>query len=183
MGINIKAIARGYFFGAMAVSAIHTVHSFEKLGLNTGEQWITPLAVDGLAFFALGLQSKKYADKTNKIGLRLQIGAGLLQLAANIYAASSTGGLILGIMIVGIYLLAEAIIPIIKLRADQEAEDATAEAERIAQAAEAKAEAERIAKNAAARARRSRKATEAQALENLLKDPKPSRVRKPAHAA
>jgi hypothetical protein len=87
----IKGISKGYFFGAMAVSALHTVHSFEKLGLTNGEQWITPLAVDGLAFFALGLQSSKYSDSTNRIGLRLQISAGIAQLAANVFAASSVG--------------------------------------------------------------------------------------------
>jgi hypothetical protein len=169
--MNIKAISKAYFFGAMAVSAIHTVHSFEKMGLNTGEQWITPLAIDGLAFFALGLQSKKYSDDTNKIGLRLQIGAGISQLAANVYAASSPGGMVLGLMVVGIYLLMEAIGPRIKTRAEQEA------AEALVQAA-----AERDAKNAAARARRAAKKVEAQALENLV-NAKPRRASRARHAA
>jgi hypothetical protein len=170
MQVNLGAISKGYFFGAMAVSALHTVHSFEKMGLTTGEQWLTPLAIDGLAFFALGLQSKRYADGTNRIGLRLQIGAGIAQLAANVYAASSLGGMILGLLVVGIYLLMEAIGPRIKTRAAQEAEEATA-----------KAEAERIAKNAAARARRATKKVEAQALENLVNaKPRRSRAR---HAA
>ncbi len=144
---SIKAISKGYFFGAMAVSAIHTVHSFEKLGLNTGEQWITPLAIDGLAFFALGLQSKKYSDDTNKIGLRLQIGAGIAQLVANVYAASSPGGMVLGLMVVGIYLLMEMIGPKIRTRVEVEAAAAKIEAD-------AKAEADRAKRNEAARARR-----------------------------
>jgi hypothetical protein len=175
----IKGISKGYFFGAMAVSALHTVHSFEKLGLTNGEQWITPLAVDGLAFFALGLQSSKYSDSTNRIGLRLQISAGIAQLAANVFAASSVGGMVLGLMVVGIYLLMEAIGPRIETRA---AAEAKAEAARVAAeeaAAAAKAEEERIARNAKARARRQTKKAETQALENLLK-PRRSRAK---HAA
>lgn len=171
MQINLAAISKGYFFGAMALSAIHTVHSFEKLGLDTGEQWVTPLAIDGLAFFALGLQSKRYADSTNKIGLRLQIGAGIAQLAANVFAASSIGGMVLGIIVVGIYLLMEAIGPRIKTRAEQEAAEAAI-----------KATQEREAKNAAARSRRATKKAEVQALENLL-NAKPRRTSRAKHAA
>lgn len=177
--MNLKAISKCYFFGAMAISAIHTVHSFEKMGLDTGEQYLTPLAVDGLAFFALGLQHKDYSDKTNKIGLRLQIGAGIAQLAANIFAASSLGGLILGIMVVGIYLLMEIISPRIKTRAQAEAEAALVEAQRIADAEAAKIEAMKEAKRAAERARRAARKTETAALENLL-TAKPRRTRKTA---
>lgn len=135
-----KAITKAYFFGAMAVSAIHTIHSFEKMGLHTGEQFGTPLAIDGLAFFALSLQSPKYSDQTNKIGLRIQICAGIAQLAANVFAASSIGGMVLGIFVVGIYLLMEAIGPKLKLRSVVEAEKAEAlalaavEAEALAEA-------------------------------------------------
>jgi hypothetical protein len=171
MQINLAAISKGYFFGAMALSAIHTVHSFEKLGLDTGEQWVTPLAIDGLAFFALGLQSKRYADNTNKIGLRLQIGAGVAQLSANVFAASSIGGMVLGLLVVGIYLLMEAIGPRIKTRAEQEAAEAAA-----------KAAAEREAQNAKARARRATKKIETQALENLVNG-KPRRTSRAKHAA
>jgi hypothetical protein len=180
--INLGVISKGYFFGAMAVSAIHTVHSFEKMGLNDGQQYLTPLAIDGLAFFALGLQSKRYSDDTNKIGLRLQIGAGIAQLASNLYAASSTGGLVLGLLVVGIYLLMEAISPRIKTRAAQEAAEALAEAERIAEAEAAKIQASRIAKNEAAKARRASRKVETQALENLL-SAKPRRTSRAKHAA
>lgn len=179
--MNLQKISKCYFFGAMAISAIHTVHSFEKMGLDTGEQYLTPLAIDGLAFFALGLQSKKYDDSTNKIGLRLQVGAGIDQLAANIFAASSIGGLVLGIMVVGIYLLMELISPKIKTRAQAEAEAAVAEAESLAAAEAAKIEAAKETKRAAERARRARKATETAALEGLL-SAKPRRSRSRTNA-
>lgn len=166
--MSVKAITKGYFFGAMAISAIHTVHSFEKMGLHTGEQWITPLAVDGLAFFGLALSSSKYEDSTNKIGRRIQIAAAALQLASNLYAASSVGGMVLGGLIVGVYLLAEAVSPRIKTRAQAEAElAAKIEAEMAAQA-EAEVQAKKDATNAAARARRQNKKAETQALENML---------------
>jgi hypothetical protein len=149
-----KLITKAYFFGAMGVSAIHTIHSFQKMNLHTGEEFITPLGIDGLAFFGLALQSSKWSDSTNKIGLRIQIGAGIAQLAANVFAASSIGGMVFGLMIVGIYLLMEAIGPKLRTRAEVEAENAA-----LAAAAAEKAEAEaaaaaREAKNAAARARR-----------------------------
>lgn len=171
MQINLAYISKGYFFGAMALSAAHTVHSFEKLGLNDGQQYLTPLAIDGLAFFALGLQGKRYGDSTNKIGLRLQIGAGVAQLAANVFAASSIGGLILGLLVVGIYLMMEMIGPRIKTRAEQEAAEAAA-----------KAAIERETANAKARARRATKKVEAQALENLV-NAKPRRTSRAKHAA
>jgi hypothetical protein len=170
MQINLAYISKGYFFGAMAVSAVHTVHSFEKLGLHTGEQFLTPLAVDGLAFFALALQGKRYGDDTNKIGLRLQISAGIAQLAANVFAASSIGGMVLGLMVVGIYLLMEAIGPRIRTRAQQEQAEAAA-----------KETQDREAKNAQARARRATKKVEAQALENLV-NAKPRRTSRAKHA-
>jgi hypothetical protein len=149
-----KLITKAYFFGAMSVSAIHTIHSFQKMGLHTGEEFLTPAAVDGLAFFGLSLQGGKYADSTNRIGLRIQIGAGIAQLAANIFAASSFGGMVFGVVVVGLYLLMEAIGPKLKTRAAAEAE-AKAEADAKAAAeAEAAATAARESKNAAARLRR-----------------------------
>lgn len=152
--MNLQKISKAYFFGAMAISAIHTVHSFEKMGLDTGEQYLTPLAIDGVAFFALGLQSKKYDDRTNRIGLRLQIGAGLAQLTANIFAASSLGGLVLGILVVGIYLLMEIITPKIKTRVQAEAEEALRIAEKVAEVEALRIQAEKDARNEKARTRR-----------------------------
>jgi hypothetical protein len=149
-----KFITKAYFFGAMSVSAIHTIHSFQKLGLHTGEEFLTPAAIDGIAFFGLTLQGGKYSDPTNKIGLRIQIGAGIAQLAANVYAASSTGGMLLGIIVVGIYLLMEAIGPKLRTRAAVEAERAEALATAAAAAAERAEIEKREAKNAAARLRR-----------------------------
>lgn len=149
-----KAITKAYFFGAMAVSAVHTIHSFQKIGLHTGEEYFTPAAVDGLAFFGLSLQSGKYSDATNRIGLRMQIGAGIAQLAANVFAASSAGGMLLGVMIVGIYLLMEAIGPKLKTRAAVEAEEAAAKAKAEAEMAALAEAAARESRNAAARNRR-----------------------------
>lgn len=149
-----KFITKAYFFGAMGVSAIHTVHSFEKLGLHTGEQWLAPLAIDGFAMFGLVLQNRKYDDSTNRTGVKFQVIAGIAQLASNIFAASSLGGMVFGIMVVGIYLVAELIGIKIRTRAQAEAERA-AQAEADAKAAaEAEEAAKREAKNAAARARR-----------------------------
>lgn len=179
----VKGIVRGYFGGALALSATHTVHSFEKLGLDTGEQYVTPLAIDGIAILGLIMRGEKWSTDTRKIGLRIQIGAGSLQLAANVYAASSTGGMILGVLVVALYLLAEWLSGRMVTRDAELAALALAEAERIALAEAEKAEAEKAAKNKAARDRRAAKKAQTAALESLLESPKRSRRATPAHAA
>lgn len=150
----VKGIVRGYFAGALALSATHTVHSFEKLGLDTGEQYVTPLAIDGIAILGLIMRGDKWSTDTRKIGLRIQIGAGSLQLAANVYAASSAGGMILGVLIVALYLLAEWLSGRMVTRDSELAAEALAEALRIAREEEARLQAEKDRKNEAARIRR-----------------------------
>jgi hypothetical protein len=150
----VKGIVRGYFVGALALSASHTVHSFEKLGLDTGEQYVTPLAIDGIAILGLIMRGDKWSTDTRKIGLRIQIGAGALQLAANVYAASSTGGMILGVLVVALYLLAEWLSGRMVTRDAELAAEALAEALEIARAEEARIAAEKAKKNEAARLRR-----------------------------
>lgn len=177
-----KIITKGYFFGAMGMSAMHTIHSFEKMGLVDGQQYATPLAIDGFAFFGLVLQQQKYSDDTNKIGVKIQIGCGVLQLAANLFAASSLGGIVLAFLVVGIYLVAEILGGKIKTRAVDEAEKAAAEAARLAEAIEAKAAADREAKNKAARERRATRKAQEKALEELV-NPSPRRRSRARHAA
>jgi hypothetical protein len=150
----VKGIVRGYFAGALALSATHTIHSFEKLGLDTGEQYVTPLAIDGIAILGLIMRGEKWSTDTRKIGLRIQIGAGALQLAANVYAASSTGGMILGVLVVALYLLAEWLSGRMVTRDSELAAEALAEALSIARAEEARVQAEKDARNEAARVRR-----------------------------
>jgi hypothetical protein len=150
----VKGIVKGYFFGALGVSAMHIISAFEKLGLNDGEQYGTPLAVDGIAVLGLVMRSDRWSTDTRKIGLRVQIGAGSLSLAANVFAGSSLGGRILGVMVVGLFLLAEWLGDRMVTREEEQAKAQAAadaiEAERIAKADQEKRE----AKNAAARARR-----------------------------
>lgn len=154
MSRTVNTVVKGYFFGALGLSAMHVIETFEKLGLNDGEQYLTPFAIDGIAVLGLVLRSERWSTETRKDGLKLQIGAGSLSLAANVYAGSSLGGRILGVMTVVLFLVAEAVKSRMETRAAE-----TARAEAIAEAARIEAEAlaeqaAREARNAAARNRR-----------------------------
>jgi hypothetical protein len=150
----VKGIVKGYFFGALGVSAFHIIQTFEKLGLNDGEQYLTPFAIDGIAVLGLIMRSERWSTSTRKIGLRVQVGAGSLSLAANVFAGSSLGGRILGVMVVGLFLLSEWLGDRMETRADEIAQaEAFAQVEALA-AQQAEETAKREAKNAAARARR-----------------------------
>lgn len=151
----VKGIVKGYFFGALGFSAIHIIHAFEKLGLTTGEQYATPAMIDGIAIIGMVMRSEKWSANTRKIGLRVQIGAGSLSLAANVFAGSSLGGRIVGIMIVGLFLLSEWLGDNMVTRAAELAALAVAEAETIAEAEAHRLQEEKDKRNAAARARRS----------------------------
>lgn len=150
----VNSVVKGYFFGALGVSAMHVVESFEKLGLNDGEQYLTPFAIDGIAVLGLVLRSTKWSTHTRKMGLRLQLGAGTLSLAANVYAGSSLGGRIFGVLTVALFLVAEAVKGRMETRASE-----LARAKALAEKAQADAEAaeeaaKRDARNASARNRR-----------------------------
>ncbi len=154
MSKTVNLVVKGYFYGALALSASHVISSFEKLGLTDGEQYLSPFAIDGIAVLGLVLRGAKWSTDTRKMGLRLQVGAGSLSLAANVFAGSSIGGRVLGVMTVALFLVAEAVSGKMETREAEQAKiDAKIEEARLAAEAEAEAQAREV-KNAAARARR-----------------------------
>lgn len=167
----IKGIVQGYFYGALALSASHTVTSFVKLGLTDGEQWFGPLAIDGLAVLGLALRGKKWDDGTNRFGLGLQVAMSVFQLAGNVYANTSIGGMLLGVLVVAGYLIAETAKGRMRTRASADAEAAVQEAERIAERAAqelADKKAAAIAKGLATKAaKKAQRAADAKVLERL----------------
>lgn len=104
---TVKLITKGYFAGALTGSFIHIVTAAEKLGGHGVEAYATPFMIDGLAVIGMIMRSDDFSKRTNKIGFRLQCVMGSLSLAMNVYAAHSLFGVLFGIAIVGLFILAE----------------------------------------------------------------------------
>lgn len=103
----IRAIVKAYFVGALVISFIHIVTAAGKTGLSGYEMWVTPLMIDGIAIIGMIMRGPEFSQRTRKIGFRTQIGAGLISLIANVYAADSVGGMILGVAVVALFLFSE----------------------------------------------------------------------------
>lgn len=174
----VKAIVKLYFIGALAASFTHIMHAWSKIGLHGWQDVTTPFAIDGIAVIGMVMRSERWSDSTNKIGFRVQIGAGSLSLACNVFAGSNIGERVYGALIVALFLFSEWLSDHLVTRAQAEAEAQTAELEAIAalpspEELAAQARRERALRAAATRKRnnarkeRERKA-QAKALESLV---------------
>lgn len=157
----VRTIVKLYFLAAIVGSFTHIIESAHKLGLTGWEMWSTPFMIDGLAIIGMVMRSADFSKATRKTGLRVQLAAGVLSLAANIYAADTIGGYIFGVGIVTLFLVAERLAD--KIESAQVDRDRELSEKRSAAAS--KAAATRKA-NAAKKARK-RKA-ETRELEALL---------------
>jgi hypothetical protein len=133
-----KTIVWAFVAGSLIVSFTHIVTLFGMLGLHGWQAAAAPLYIDGFAMLGLLGRGRRFAAATRKAGLRMQIAATLVSLAANVVAGTSPGGRIFGAMVVIGYVLAERF-------ADQ-----LAPAEADAAAAEADQAADEAAKRSAA---------------------------------
>jgi hypothetical protein len=104
-----KLITRVYMIAALGLSYIHIVHLFQDLGLHGWQSYIAPAFLDGFAVLGMLCRGEQFSADTRRLGFRLQAGAGLLSLAANIAAGDSIGGMIFGFLVVGGFVLSEAI--------------------------------------------------------------------------
>jgi hypothetical protein len=174
----VKAIVKAYFLGALAVSFAHIVAASHKLDLFGWQAYTTPFAIDGIAVIGMVMRSAKWSDATNKLGFRVQICAGLLSLACNVYAGNTRGERIYGVIIVALFIFSEWLSDRLITRASQEKAREIAELEALAsqpsaEEIEAAAKRERYArgvetrKRNAARKARDRKA-QTKALEALV---------------
>lgn len=173
-----KLITKGYFVAALTGSFVHIITSAHKLGGEGIEAWATPFMVDGVAILGMHMRNSKYDDRTNKIGFRVQCGAGVVSLAMNVYAARNLFGILFGIGIVGLFILAEWMSGQIRMRKDAEAEaqKVAEEARKAAEIAEMEAmlaqpTPRQIAARKAADTRKknaARKAREAKVLERMV---------------
>ena len=102
----VKTIVTLFMVGAAGVSFLHIVHTAAMLGLGI-ERWTVPFIVDGLAVLGLVGRGSRFAASTQKAGLKLTVGAGLLSLAANVAAGENLGQRIYGALIVAAFITAE----------------------------------------------------------------------------
>jgi hypothetical protein len=103
----IKWITKAYFFAAIAASFTHLVTAAHKGGLTGWEMWSVPFLIDGIAIIGLIMRGNEFSKNTRSIGFRVQIGAGVLSLAGNVYAAGNLGQAVYGVAIVALFVLAE----------------------------------------------------------------------------
>lgn len=104
---TVKGIAKIYFFGAIAISFVHLVTAAHKGGLTGYEAYTVPVMIDGIAIIGLVMRGTEFSIATRKIGFRVQIGAGMLSLLGNVFAAENFGGAVYGVAIVAMFILAE----------------------------------------------------------------------------
>lgn len=102
----VAVIVRAFMLGAAAISFSHIVATSHALGLGW-EAWTVPGFVDGLAVLGLVGRSPRFADSTQRAGLRLMAGAGALSLACNVYAGHNLGQQLYGVLVVAGFIAAE----------------------------------------------------------------------------
>jgi hypothetical protein len=147
----VRGITKLYFVAALAGSFTHIITAAHKTGLVGWEAWSTPFMIDGLAVIGMVMRSEAFSQATRSTGLRVQAVMGLVSLVANVYAASTVGGVLYGVAVVALFLAAEWLTgQLAPASADQAA---AVKAKR--QAAAAKGAATRKANAATAKPRRS----------------------------
>lgn len=104
--VLVAAIVRMFMAGAALVSFSHIIDVAHTLGLGW-EAYTVPFIVDGLAVLGMIGRSSKFAESTQKAGLRLTAGAGLISLACNVMAGDNRGQQAYGVLIVAAFVAAE----------------------------------------------------------------------------
>lgn len=139
----VKVIVRMYFIGALIVSATHIIGASHKLDLFGWQALTSPFAVDGIAVIGLMMRGEKWSTDTRRLGLRVQMTAGLISLAANVFAGNTIGERIYGVIIVVLFIFSEWL-----------SDRMVTAAQEVASVELVKAEAARVAKREADRRRR-----------------------------
>lgn len=161
----VATIVRIYMVGALVISFNHVITASGMLGLTGWQAWTVPFFIDGFAILGMIGRSARFAPETQAIGFRLQIGAGLLSLAANVYAGHTIGERLYGVLIVAGFVTAEWYSHKLRPVATKaEAVKATRSAAATKAAATRKANAETAKAASKAKAERARIARETKAL-------------------
>lgn len=146
--LAVAAIVRMFMLGTAGVSFSHIIATSHALGLSW-EAWTVPFLVDGLAVLGMIGRSHRFAAATQRAGLRLMAGAGLLSLACNVYAGHNLGQRLYGVLIVAGFVVSEWYA--CKLRPAPVATDELAEAKRAVRSEAARKGAETKARRRAER--------------------------------
>jgi hypothetical protein len=155
----VALIVKLYLIGALMISFSHIVHASAMLGLTGWQAWTVPAFIDGFAILGMIGRTDGVASRTEdpaavrRFGFHLQLVAGSLSLAANVFAGATVGERAFGALVVTGFVVAEKYAE--KLRASK----VGADAEAAVQARVAAAVTEALAADAAGR----RKAEQAQA--------------------
>ena len=169
----VKLLVKAYFIATLFGSFSHILTAAGMLGLDGWEQGMTPWLIDGMFVIAMIMRSEEFSTRTRRIALRVQVVMGALSLTANVYAATSVGGIFLAGMLVTGMIFGEWLVGQIESAEVENARNAAAEAARIVAEAAAEIAAKKaaaIAKGQATRARNAKtRKTQVKALESMLK--------------
>lgn len=141
----VKAIVKCYFIGAIVMSFIHIIDASHKLHTTGWQAFTWPFMIDGIAIIGMIMRGSKWSTETNALGFKVQMGAGLLSLAANIYAGNTTGDVMTGIAVVALFVFAEWLSDRMVTRKEQEEAAAAKVAAAKKEAVNAKRRASRAA--------------------------------------
>jgi hypothetical protein len=104
--VTVALIVRMFMVGAAVVSFSHIIDVSQTLGL-TWEAYTVPAFVDGLAVLGMIGRSAKFAESTQKAGLQMMAGAGVISLACNVAAGDNRGQQAYGVLVVAGFIAAE----------------------------------------------------------------------------
>jgi len=104
--VTTVVIVYAFMLGAAAISFSHIVDVSHTLGLSW-EAWTVPFFVDGIAVLGKIGRSHKFAATTQRAGLVLMTGAGMLSLACNVMAGDNLGQQLYGVLVVAGFVTTE----------------------------------------------------------------------------
>jgi hypothetical protein len=109
----VSIIVNFFMLGAAAISFTHIITASAKLGLVNWQAYTVPFFIDGLAILGMIGRTHSIAARTDdpaatkRFGFRLQLGAGALSLAANVFAGHNLGEKLFGILVVAGFVVTE----------------------------------------------------------------------------
>lgn len=116
----VSIIVNLFTVGAAGISFSHIITASAQLGVVNWQAYTVPFFVDGLAILGMIGRSASMAaqlaargrtedqiDAVRRFGFRLQVSAGLVSLAANIYAGHNLGEKMFGVLVVAGFVICE----------------------------------------------------------------------------
>jgi hypothetical protein len=128
-----KTIINGFGGYGLYISYGHLVTMFETLQAPADQARFASAFIDGFMLLGRIMQSTRFCDRTNRIGHRLVVAGASASLIGNVAAgilARSLGAVIIGVPVVGGYLICEAAAGVIRSRVAVAKAQAAAEAAR-----------------------------------------------------